>query len=226
MSENANKNKKKLLPKPPQKPGCQVWLIAGLLILILGITYFNKSTSTIEITQKRFENMVKSQDVEEVVIIPNQNSVEVTLKKDAVDNEKYRDELSKRGPFGPYQGPHYRFQIINSETFKQDFDNLQKAMPDTENVALKVEPRSDITSFLLNWGILILMFFGLWLLMRRVTTGGPGGQIFNIGKSKAALFDAENKAKVLHDKNKALFTEVIHLRKEIDLKETEMEKAQ
>ncbi len=32
--------------------------------------------------------------------------------------------------------------------------------------------------------------------MRRMTGGGgPGGQIFNIGKSKAALFDAENKVK-------------------------------
>jgi cell division protease FtsH len=59
-----------------------------------------------------------------------------------------------------------------------------------------VENRNDLTSFLVNWGILILMFFGLWLLMRRVTAGGPGGQIFNIGKSKAALFDAENKVKI------------------------------
>jgi AFG3 family protein len=35
------------------------------------------------------------------------------------------------------------------------------------------------------------------MLMRRMTGGGgPGGQIFNIGKSKAALFDAENKVRI------------------------------
>jgi cell division protease FtsH len=197
MSENNNNkiNKKKLLPKPPQRPGYQVWLIAGLLILILGVTYFNRSTSTVEITQKRFENMLKSNDVEEIAII-NEKAVEVTLKREAVENAKYKEELASRGPFSVYQGPHYRFSIISAESFKNDFDAIQKALPEDERIGYKVEQRSDIYSFLLNWGILILMFFGLWLLMRRVTTGGPGGQIFNIGKSKAALFDAENKVKI------------------------------
>ncbi|MDO1446133.1 ATP-dependent zinc metalloprotease FtsH [Rhodocytophaga aerolata] len=197
MSENnsSKNNKKKLLPKPPQRPGYQVWLIAGLLILILGVTYFNRSTSTIEITQKRFENMLKSNDVEEIAII-NEKAVEVTLKREAVENAKYKEELASRGPFSVYQGPHYRFSIISAESFKNDFDAIQKNLPEEERIGYKVEQRSDIYSFLLNWGILILMFFGLWLLMRRVTTGGPGGQIFNIGKSKAALFDAENKVKI------------------------------
>jgi cell division protease FtsH len=46
MAENSNNNgKKKLLPKTPQRPGYQIWLIAGLLLLILGVTYFNKSTA-------------------------------------------------------------------------------------------------------------------------------------------------------------------------------------
>jgi AFG3 family protein len=198
MSEsvnNKNNNKKKLLPKPPQRPGYQVWLIAGLLILILGITYFSRSTSTIEIAQKRFENMLRRNDVEEVTIV-NDRFVEVTLKREAVDNEAYRDELARRSPFPAYQGPHYRFNIINPEIFKDDLDAIQKNIPEEERIAFKVDQRSDVTGFLLNWGILILMFFGLWMLMRRVTAGGPGGQIFNIGKSRAALFDAENKVKI------------------------------
>ena len=49
----------------------------------------------------------------------------------------------------------------------------------------------------LNWGLLFLLLFGFWMLMRRMTGGGgPGGQIFNIGKSKAALFDADSKVKI------------------------------
>ncbi len=196
MTENSNKNnKKKLIPKTPQKPGYQIWLIAGLLLLILGVTWINKSTSTLETTQKGFENMLKSGDVKEIIIV-NERTVEVVLKKEAVDNEKYRDELSRRGPFSVYEGPHYRFNIISAETFKEDYDALQKTLPEEYRIGYKVEQRSDLTSFLVNWGILILMFFGLWLLMRRVTAGGPGGQIFNIGKSRAALFDAENKVKI------------------------------
>jgi AFG3 family protein len=46
-------------------------------------------------------------------------------------------------------------------------------------------------------GFLVLLVLGFWMLMRRMTGGGgPGGQIFNIGKSKAALFDAENKVRI------------------------------
>lgn len=199
MSENNNKNnKKKLIPKPPQRPGYQVWLIAGLLILILGVTYFNRTTSTIEITQKRFENMVRSQDVEKVVIVPTQNMVDITLKREAVDNEKYREELANRGPFSPYQGPHYRFRIVKAEIFNDDYKKLQQEVEakNEEAPPLVVEQPNEFYMFLVQWGFLILLFVGLWLLMRRVTTGGPGGQIFNIGKSKAALFDAENKVKI------------------------------
>jgi cell division protease FtsH len=197
MAENSNNNgKKKLLPKTPQRPGYQIWLIAGLLLLILGVTYFNKSTATLDTTQSRFEKMLRSGDVREIVIIPNQNAVEITLKREAIDNQKYKEDLDRRGLFSQYDGPHYRFQIIKAEDFKKDLGEIQAKLPEEEQAPYRVENRNDLTSFLVNWGILILMFFGLWLLMRRVTAGGPGGQIFNIGKSKAALFDAENKVKI------------------------------
>jgi len=196
MADKTN-NKKKLIPKPPQKPNYQVWIIATLLFLILGITFFNRSTSTIEINRIRFEKMLKAHDIKKIVIVSNQNLVEVTLKDEALQNVKYRDELTKKGPFAVNEGPHYNFQIIKPEAFEQDLERLQKGFIEEERVPYLIEPRSDLTQFIGSWGILILMFFGLWFLMRRMTGGaGPGGQIFNIGKSRAALFDAENKVKI------------------------------
>ena len=63
-----------------------------------------------------------------------------------------------------------------------------------------VEDRSDFSGQLVQWGFLLVIFFGFWYLMRRMTGGaGPGGQIFNIGKSRAALFDAESKVKITFD---------------------------
>ncbi|MBC7923573.1 MAG: ATP-dependent metallopeptidase FtsH/Yme1/Tma family protein [Ferruginibacter sp.] len=196
MTEKAN-NKKKLVPKPPQRPSYQVWVIASLLFLILGITVFNKSTSTVEIDRKRFETMLKNHDVRNIVIVSNQNLVEITLKDEALSNEKYQTEIAKKSPFALSQGPHYHFAIIKPETFEQDLEKFQKGFPEEERAPVKIEPRSDLSSFIATWGVLILMFFGLWFLMRRMTgAAGPGGQIFNIGKSKAALFDAENRVKI------------------------------
>ncbi|MCZ6693437.1 MAG: ATP-dependent zinc metalloprotease FtsH [Bacteroidetes bacterium] len=195
MAQNRNKNKK-IMPKGPQKPNYQIWIIVSLIALIFGVTYFNKSTSTITISERRFEQMLLSSDVEEVVLITNQNIVEVTLKEEALSNSKYRMELEESNPFSLKQGPHYKFKITTPEIFDKKFELVEARLPDEQRLGYKVEERSDITSFIFQWGFLFLILFGFWFLMRRMTgSGGPGGQIFNIGKSKAALFDADNKVK-------------------------------
>jgi AFG3 family protein len=192
--------KKKLMPKPPQKPNYQVWVIVTLLFVIFAVTVFNKSTSAISISQKRFEQMMLSGDVKEVVLITGQNVVEVTLKEEALDNVKYRQEIEDKNPFSRAQGPHYKFKITTVEIFDSNFREIEAQLPAEDRIGYKVEERSDLSSLFLNWGFLFLILFGFWFLMRRMTgTGGPGGQIFNIGKSKAALFDAENKVKITFD---------------------------
>ncbi|MEQ9439525.1 MAG: ATP-dependent zinc metalloprotease FtsH [Cyclobacteriaceae bacterium] len=196
----ADTKKKKMMPKPPQRPNYQIWIIVTLLALILGVTYFNKSNSSIEITQRRFERMLSEGDVREVVLVSNQNLVEVTLTGDALQKPEYRNELEERNPFSISSGPHYRLKIANPDIFDRKFEEAQKDLAESERVGYQVEERSDITSFLLNWGFLFLILFGFWFLMRRMAGGGgPGGQIFNIGKSRAALFDAENKVNVTFD---------------------------
>ncbi|MDP5140459.1 MAG: ATP-dependent zinc metalloprotease FtsH, partial [Spirosomaceae bacterium] len=57
--------------------------------------------------------------------------------------------------------------------------------------------RPDYVEMLLSW-LPIIFFIGLmYFLMTRMSGGGgPGGALFNIGKSKAALFDADNKVKI------------------------------
>ena len=184
------------MPKGPKKPNYQIWIIVSLIALIFGVTYFNKSTSTITISERRFEQMLLSSDVEEVILITNQNIVEVTLKEEALSNSKYRMELEESNPFSLKQGPHYKFKITTPEIFDKKFELVEARLPDEQRLGYKVEERSDISSFIFQWGFLFLILFGFWFLMRRMTgTGGPGGQIFNIGKSKAALFDADNKVK-------------------------------
>lgn len=189
-------NKKNLLPRP-QKPNYQLYVILSLLGLVFLVTYFNNSTSAITISYKRFEQMMMSNDVKDIVLISNQKTVEVTLKEDAVQNAKYKVELEEKNPFSINTGPHYKFQIVSAENFDDKFRQLEDKLSDSQRIGYRVEERSDFTSFILNWGFLILILFGFWFLMRRMTgQGGPGGQIFNIGKSKAALFDAENKVKI------------------------------
>ncbi|WKN32047.1 ATP-dependent zinc metalloprotease FtsH [Porifericola rhodea] len=197
---NSTKRKKKPINKPPQRPNYQIWIILSLVLLIFAITYLNKNSSAIEITQRQFDKMLQEGDVEDVVLVRNQNLVEVTLTEEALNDNEYRNEVEEQNPFSVSNGPHYKLKIPNPEIFDKNFEEAQEEIPASDKIDYRVEERSDITSFLLNWGFLFLILFGFWFLMRRMAGGGgPGGQIFNIGKSKAALFDAENRVNVTFD---------------------------
>ncbi len=196
----ADSKKKKIMPKPPQRPNYPIWIIVTLLALILGVTYFNKSNSTIKIDQRRFDQMLSDGDVKEVVLIAQQNRAEITLTQEALEKPRYRNELEERNPFPMMSGPHYLLKILDTEIFVQDFRDAQADLPESERISYLVEERSDVIGWLFQWGFLFLLLFGFWFLMRRMAGGGgPGGQIFNIGKSRAALFDAENKVNVTFD---------------------------
>lgn len=197
---NNTKRKKKINSKPPQRPNYQIWIILSLVLLIFAITYLNKNSSAIEIGQRRFEQMLSEGDVKDVVLVRNQNLVEVTLTDEALRESEYRNELEEQNPFSGAGGPHYKLKIPNADIFNQNFEEAQQDIPEEDRIDYRTEERSDFTSFLVNWGFLFLILFGFWFLMRRMAGGGgPGGQIFNIGKSKAALFDTENRVNVTFD---------------------------
>jgi len=65
-------------------------IIPILLIVIFVVTYFNKSSSTITITPHRFEEMMLSNDISKVVLIVNQRYVEITLKPEALQIDRYK----------------------------------------------------------------------------------------------------------------------------------------
>lgn len=187
-------------PRPSSKsnkPNYQIWIVTAIVAVVVGITFFSKSSSAVVISYNRFEQMLLNNDVERVVLIKNQDIVEVTLKPDVLNNAKYSNELEDRGPMSMPGGPHYKFRIADTKTFDDDFDEATAKMTGDNQIWYEIEERSDFTSMFFNFGFIILMVFLFWMLMRRMTGGGgPGGQLFNIGKSKAALFDADNKVKI------------------------------
>lgn len=192
--------KKNILPQNPQKPGYQIWIIVILIGAVLGISMLSNGTSGVMITKSRFERMYKSNDIRKIEVIRNQLLVEITLKTEALENAKYKSELENDNSFGFTDGSHYVLKIGSIESFERYFIELNSTSSSDSKVDLEYGEKSDVTSMLFNWGFFVAILFGFWFLMRRMTgQGGPGGQIFNIGKSKAALFDAENKVKITFD---------------------------
>lgn len=188
------KQDKPLLPNKSPRGNYQIWVILASLGVIFAIFYLTNSSELPEKQMKDLEQMVTSNDVKQVVLVKNMDIAEITLTADALKNAKYKADLEK-SPLGVNEkGPHFKVKIVSVDRFDEQFQDILRKNP---SIKYTSEDRPDYIGHFMSWGFLIFLLIGFWILMRRMTGGGgPGGQIFNIGKSKAALFDAENKVKI------------------------------
>jgi len=170
--------------------------IYGIIIVILIVTQlFQWGSAERQITIDRFEKeMLADKDVSKIEV--NNRIAHITIKKDRLS--KYPDIQQKRWGNVENPGPHYMLNTGPEELFAKKVEEIQKDFPAEDKIS--IDYQQDTTSywdFLVNWvlpfGVLIL----LWIfIMRRMGGGGGGSQIFNIGKSKAQLFDKDLQVKV------------------------------
>lgn len=177
----------------PNKFNINSYWIYGLIILgILAVNIFISMSSQVEnIDINQFEDMVKKGEVDKVEII-NEKMVNVYLRKEAVD-AKY-PKLKESQLYGI--NPHFKFTIGDIGNFENKLDALKTSgFP----VKYSMKTESNYVGQIINWLLPFVLLIALWLfIMKRVSggAGGPGGQIFNIGKSKATLFDQNAKVNV------------------------------
>ena len=194
-------NKKNILKKKPQF-NTQLWIVL-LISSFIYLAYGLFNNNPISIDYNRFNKMITSHDVSKIIVVKNQEIVEITLNEDALQNSTYKDELESSRLIQNTSGPHYQLEVSSVESFEKRYFDLIGQMKKSNNKEIEylTEKRYDFYSFLQTWGFTILILIGFWFLIRRMSGGGgPGSQIFNIGKSKASLFDKESKIKLtFHD---------------------------
>ena len=96
------------------------------------------------------------------------------------------------------QKPDFDFNYGNLQYFQEKFDNLKKENPQVKtqyDFKTAGSPFQDILIQALIWfGIMAVIYY--FLFRKMGSGGGPGGQIFSIGKSRAKLFDENEKVQV------------------------------
>ncbi|MGZ8551521.1 MAG: ATP-dependent zinc metalloprotease FtsH, partial [Chitinophagaceae bacterium] len=168
--------------------------------VLIGFQLFGPfSTNTAPVDQDYFQQVLKSGDVEKYVVISNRNLVKIYLKKSSLP--KYAEKLEKgiSGKAGA-DGPHMSFKIVSGDSFKDDMRKFYADNQEIKDVGT-VDTESDWFSKSISFLLPILLFVGLWILLMRKMGGGAGGGagpggIFNIGKSKATLFDKGTKVNI------------------------------
>jgi len=203
MSEQEKKKKNEISPfgeKKATPPKFNMYWIWGILLLLFIVVSFLPSNSGKKTNWNEVKEMLISKDVEKIQLI-NDRMAKVYLTKEALENDKYKDLKSKsQSPFSQ-PSPQYYFET-SKEYFYPNFEALKKTNPDVEKVNIEPITESDASWQILNWIIMIALFIGIWsFMMRRMGGGGGGsgggpGQLFNIGRSKATLFDKNTKVNI------------------------------
>ncbi len=187
-------NKKKLIPKSPKVGFNQYWLLGLLGIFFIWALAGSKSDQE-KIGQIKFKEMAMAGDILKIDVV-NRQFAEIYLSETALSKDEYKAFSQGKSKI-PRQGPHYKFAFGDTESFNRLYSELLSKLSPDKQFDIEYVEREDFSSILFNWLPLIVIVALFFFLMRRMSGGGgPGGQIFNISKSKAALFDAQSKIKV------------------------------
>ena len=126
-------NNKPLLPNKPPRGNYQVWVILATIAVIFGVMYINNSSDLKEITQSQFEQMVKAGDVRKVTLIKNKDIVEITLKSEALQNAKYKQDMEEGLMGNSNNGPHYKLTITSIDRFDEKYQEMIDKLQFAEN---------------------------------------------------------------------------------------------
>ena len=186
MAENKKPNGIKFSP----------WWISGIIIAMLIVLNISGDTSALDpkvISSSKLDALINAGQVEKINVF-NKSQAEVILTSAAM-KDKANKKIAKDVFGNPNKGPHYVSEIADAQNFE---NKLIKAVQDKKIKEYDFKQKSDWTEILVGF-LPFILIIGVWIyIMRRMSGGaggGPGGQIFNIGKSRAKLFDEKAEVK-------------------------------
>ena len=187
--------------KPNNKPAFNnYWIYGALIVFFIAVNFIgvgSNNPSNNQINPSTFEKFLNNGDVSRIVVI-NKNKAQVTLTNEAFLSPKH-NEINKPDFFGRSnsKGPHYEFEIGNLELFQK---KLEAATNDGIIFSYEFKTIESKWLDILQSFLPLIIIIAVWIfIMRRMSAGGAGGggaQIFNIGKSKAKLFDQNSDVKI------------------------------
>lgn len=185
--------------KTPKKPKFNAyWIYAVAIMVFIGLQYYNGALHSVsKTTPSQFENFLEQGDVAKVIIV-NKSKAQVYLTKEALSKEIHQKKDGNQIVEPSADTPQYEFEFGDLQNFENQIQKAKAEHNLSTSVVYKTE--NNIWGDLLISLLPFVLLIGIWIfIMRRMSgggAGGPGGQIFNIGKSRATLFDQNTNVKV------------------------------
>ncbi|MDX1751895.1 cell division protease FtsH [Salinimicrobium sediminis] len=185
--------------KEPKKPKFSAyWIYAAIILVFLGINFFSGSgfNEPAKTNPAEFLNYLEQGDVERVVII-NKAQAQVYLTEEAKEKDIHSKAVQEE-MFPGGDSPAYTFEFGSLENLETNIKEIKEE--NNLSTPISYETQQNVWGDILLTLLPFVLIIGIWIfIMRRMSGGaggGAGGQIFNIGKSKAKLFDQNTDVKV------------------------------
>ncbi len=173
-------------------------IIFGFILVSVYMSFYGERTK--ETTNTELRQMLLHNDLEKIIIV-NEKVAEVYVRDSSLKKAEFsKIANTKFGGLNP--GPHFSLTIASNDAFDKFITEFYKDKPELAQVDIKYEMRQDWLREIIPWLFPILLLIGFWVFMLRRAgggIGGAGGNIFNVGKSKAVLFDKDEKINITFD---------------------------
>jgi cell division protease FtsH len=198
IPENKNTNKK----GGPKLPKFNIYWIYGLiaLSLIYAPRFFQMAPDTSVISRNEFVKLMTSGDVEKFVKIENAKVVRIYIKPESIVKPEYANKFNKN--LTPEQkkakvkGNYlFEYKVDDWASFNKEVENIVAKNPNLTIPDSNTDSENDWFGKILGAIFPFLLIIIVWILLMRKMGGGAGGSgggpggIFNVGKSKATLFE-------------------------------------
>ena len=196
--------------KPPQKKGNMPkfslnWIYLAVFgsLLALNFVSANYSATAQESNFNDLTSKVQAGHIDKVKVV-NKKEVYLYIQPDTLaKNEAYKELATSGFNDAPNSGPHFHFEMP-ADIFNENLNQFYGSHPEWVasngqlNVEYKDEPNywTEILSWIIPFALIAVFWFFMMRRMGGGGAGGPGGQIFNIGKSRAQVFDADAEVRV------------------------------
>ena len=191
-------------PGTPKKGGNKFnfyWIYIVVFALFIGMQIFTAmSFSAKNSNYQEFEQALELGDVDRVNIV-NERKVQVFIKEESLRESERYDEVSESNlgkDLNP--GPHYVFEMP-STTFEDRLKEYYEIRDVKDRIPVNYQTQDNFFGDILSWILPLVLMVAVWMFLMRRMSGGAGGgagggsQIFNIGKSRAKVFDKDTEVK-------------------------------
>jgi len=170
------------------------WIYGIIIIAFLALQWFTLGAGPTKTTWFEVKNtMFKDQDIQKVVVV-NGKDAQIYLKDSSYD--KYKSKMETGFNVPSKTGPHFHFSIGSFDSFKADVKESQAALG-TSEFAIESDEVHNYLGELLTWilpfAVIILIYWFIFKRMSKGSGGGGAGNIFNVGKSQAKVFDKDSR---------------------------------